>query len=116
MGQGGVKGDRHHDAATSLRAEVSSHVLGKGLGGAPEEVEEKLAALAEDPAPEARHGEDEMTMRDGREDLVPARSGDRNTRCFPGTCQSIQRQSPRERRIRPTLIARAAGESFIGSR
>jgi hypothetical protein len=34
------------------------------------EVEEKLATLSEDPAQEAGHGEDEMAMRDGREDLV----------------------------------------------
>jgi hypothetical protein len=34
------------------------------------EVEEKLPALSEDPAQQTGHGENEMTVRDGREDLV----------------------------------------------
>ncbi len=62
--------DRDHDAGPSLGSEVSSHVLGKGCGRALGEVEEKLPALSEEPAQEAGHGEDEMTMGDGREDLV----------------------------------------------
>jgi hypothetical protein len=49
---------------------MSSHVLGEGLGGTAGEVEEQLSALSEDPPQEARHGEDDMTMRDGGEDLL----------------------------------------------
>jgi len=63
-------GDRDHEAGPSLGSEGSSHVLREGCGGALGEVEEKPPALSEDPAQEAGHGADEMTMRDGREDLV----------------------------------------------
>jgi len=49
---------------------VSPHVLGEGIGGALREVEQKLPPLPEDPAQEARHGEDNMTMRDGLEHFL----------------------------------------------
>ena len=63
-------GKGHADAGPSVRADSSPHVLGDGLGGALREVEEKLPTLAEDPAQEARHGEDDMTMRNGLEHLL----------------------------------------------
>jgi hypothetical protein len=50
-------GDRDHDPGPGLRSEVSSHVLGEGLRGTLGKVEQKLTALAEDPAQEAGHGE-----------------------------------------------------------
>ena len=59
--------------ATVGHEEVSvrmpSDVLDNGLGGTLGEVEEKLSTLAEDPAQEAGHGEDDMTMGNGREHL-----------------------------------------------
>jgi hypothetical protein len=61
--------DGHDDAGPSVRAELSPRVLGDGLGGALREVEQELTPLAEDPAQEARHGEDDMTMRNGLEHL-----------------------------------------------
>jgi len=63
-------GDGHDGAGPSVRAEPSPHVLGDGLGGALGEVEQKLPPLAEDPAQEARHREDDMPMRNGREHLL----------------------------------------------
>ena len=45
-------------------------VLGDGLGGGAGEVEEELSALAEERSQEARHGEDEVAMRNGREHLL----------------------------------------------
>ena len=63
-------GDRDDDAGSSVGSEVPSHVLGEGLGDALGEVKEELAALSEDPAQQTGHGEDEMAVRDGREDLV----------------------------------------------
>ena len=69
-----ARGDRDHDTGPSVRTEVSSHVLGEGLGGALGEIEEQLSALSEDPAQETRHGDDDMTMRDGGEDLLIAAS------------------------------------------
>ena len=65
---GGGNGD--DDSGPSVRTELLAHVLGDGLGGALREVEEELAPLAEDPAQEAWHGEDDMPMRDGLEDLL----------------------------------------------
>ena len=61
------------DAGPSVRPEVSPHVLdvlGEGIGGALREVEQKLPPLPEDPAQEARHGEDNVTMRDGLEHFL----------------------------------------------
>jgi hypothetical protein len=49
---------------------LSLHVLGDGLRRALREVEKKLAALAEDSAQEARHGEDDVTMRDRLEHFL----------------------------------------------
>ena len=63
-------GDGDDDSRPSVRADSSPHVLGDGLGGALGEVEQKLPPLAEDPAQEAGHGEDDMTMRDGLEHLL----------------------------------------------
>jgi hypothetical protein len=54
----------------SVRTELLAHVLGDGLGGAPRKVEQELAPLAEDPAQEAWHGEDDAPMRNGLEDLL----------------------------------------------
>jgi len=46
------------------------HVLGEGLRRALREIEKKLAALPEDSAEEARHGEDNVTMRDRLEHFL----------------------------------------------
>jgi hypothetical protein len=53
--------------ASSVRSDPCPHVLGEGLRAALREVEQKLSPFSEDPAQEARHGEDDMTMRDGLE-------------------------------------------------
>ena len=58
-------GDRDHDARPRVRSDLSPHVLGEGLGAALRQVEQKHSSLPEDPAQEARHGEDDMTMRHG---------------------------------------------------
>jgi hypothetical protein len=58
-------GDRDHDAGPCVRSGLCSHELGEGLRAALRQVEQKLPPLPEDPAKEARHGEDDMTMRDG---------------------------------------------------
>jgi hypothetical protein len=63
-------GDRHHDAGPGLRSELSADELGECLGGALGEVEQKLPSLPEDPAQEARHGGEDMTMRNGREHFL----------------------------------------------
>src|SRR6266581_7857992 len=63
-------GDRDHDARARVRSDLSPHVLGEGLGAALGQVEQKLSPLAEDPAQEARHGEDDMTMRHGLEHFL----------------------------------------------
>jgi hypothetical protein len=63
-------GDRDHDAGPRLRSELSLHVLGDGLRRALGEVEKKLATLAEDSAKQARHGEDDVTMRDWLEHFL----------------------------------------------
>ena len=63
-------GDGDHDAGPRPGSEIPSHVLGEGLGSTLREVEEQLPALSEDPAQQTGHGEDEMAVRDGREDLV----------------------------------------------
>jgi len=64
-------GDGDDDSGPSVRTELLAHVLGDGLGGALRKVEQELAPLAEDPAHEARHGEDDVPMRNGLEDLLP---------------------------------------------
>jgi hypothetical protein len=46
------------------------NVLGDGLRRALREVEKKLPALADDPPQEARHGEDNVTMRDRLEHFL----------------------------------------------
>ena len=63
-------GDGDHDAGPRVRSDLSLHVLGDGLRRALREVEKKLAALAEDSAQEARHGEDDVTMRDRLEHFL----------------------------------------------
>jgi hypothetical protein len=63
-------GDGHDDAGPSVRAERPPHVLGYGLRGALREVEQQLPPLAEDPAQEARHGEDDVAMWNGREHFL----------------------------------------------
>jgi len=63
-------GDRDHDAGPRVRSDLSLHVLGDGLRRALREVEKKLAALAEDSAEEARHGEDNVTVRDRLEHFL----------------------------------------------
>jgi len=45
-------------------------VLGDGLRRALREIEKKLATPAEDSAEEARHGEDDVTMRDRLEHFL----------------------------------------------
>jgi hypothetical protein len=64
------RGDGDDDAGPSVRADLSAHVLGDGLGGALGEVEQKLPPSAEDPAQEAWHGEDDMTMGNGLEHFL----------------------------------------------
>jgi len=63
-------GDRSHDAGPRVRSDLSLHVLGDGLRRALREVEQKLATPAEDSAEEARHGEDDVTMRDWLEHFL----------------------------------------------
>jgi len=63
-------GDGDDDTGPAVRAEAPPHVLGDGLGGALREVEEKLSALPEDPPQEARHGENDVAMGNGRENLL----------------------------------------------
>ena len=65
---GGGNGD--DDSGPAVWAEPSADVLGDGLGGALRQVEEELPTLAEDAAQEARHGEDDVPMRNGREHLL----------------------------------------------
>jgi hypothetical protein len=55
------------DARPSVRSHPYPHVLGEGLRGALREVEQKLSSPSEDPAQEARHGENDLSMRDGLE-------------------------------------------------
>ena len=62
--------DGDHEAGPGVRSDLSPHVLGEGKGGALREVEQKLPPLPEDPAQEARHGEDDMTMRNGLEHFL----------------------------------------------
>jgi hypothetical protein len=63
-------GDGDHDAGPRVRSDLSLHVLGDGLRRALREIEKKLAALAKDSAEEARHGEDDVTMRDRLEHFL----------------------------------------------
>jgi hypothetical protein len=63
-------GDGRDDSGPSVRAGLSPHVLGYGLDGTLGEVKQELPALAEDPAQEERHGEDDMTMGNGLEHLL----------------------------------------------
>jgi hypothetical protein len=62
-------GDGDDDAGPAVWTESCPDERRDGLGGALGEVEEKLPALPEDPPQEARHGEDEVAMRNGREHL-----------------------------------------------
>jgi hypothetical protein len=62
-------GDGDHDAGPRVRSNLCSQLLGEGLRAALREVEQKLPPLPEDSAQEARHGEDDMTMRDVLEHL-----------------------------------------------
>jgi hypothetical protein len=63
-------GDGDDDSGPSVRTELLAHVLGEALGGAVRELEEKLSTLAEDAAQQPWHGENDVPMRDGREDLL----------------------------------------------
>ncbi len=63
-------GDGDHDAGPRLRSDLSLHVLGDGLRRALREIEKELATPAEDSAEEARHGEDDVTMRDRLEHFL----------------------------------------------
>ena len=62
--------DGDDGAGPSVRSELSLHVLGEGLGGALREVEQKLSPLSEDPAEEAQHGDNDVSMRDGRKHFL----------------------------------------------
>jgi hypothetical protein len=64
---GGRDGD--HDPGPPVRSQLSPHVLGDGLRAALRQVEQELSPLAKDPTQEARHGEDDVTMREGLEHL-----------------------------------------------
>jgi hypothetical protein len=63
-------GDGHDEPGPSVRAEMPLHVLGEGLRRALREIEKKRAALPEDSAEEARHGEDNVMMRDRLEHFL----------------------------------------------
>ena len=65
---GGSDGD--DDSGPAVLGEPSPDVLSDGLGGALREVEEELSTLPEDHPQEARHGEDDVPMRNGREHLL----------------------------------------------
>ena len=69
---------------TRVRSDLSLHVLGDGLRRALREVEQELAALAEDSAEEARHGEDDVTMRDRLEHFLLQPLGWTPTRVLAG--------------------------------
>ena len=90
-------GDRHDDAGSSVCADLSPHVFGDRLGGALGQVEEQLPPLGKDPAQEARHGENEMTMRNGIEDF---RSELSSCPSHPSP-RPCRRQSARKRRGPP---------------
>jgi hypothetical protein len=54
----------------SVRSDSCPHVLGESRSTALREVEQKLTPLSEDPAQEARHPENNMTVRHGLEHFL----------------------------------------------
>ena len=70
LGQISSGSDRDDDSRPAVWPEPSPDVLGDGLGGALGEIEQELTPLAEDSAQQARHGEDDMAMRNGREHFL----------------------------------------------
>jgi len=65
--KGPAGGDRYHDAGPNIRSGPCPHVLSEGRSTALRDVEQKLSPLSEDPAQEARHRENNMTMPHGLE-------------------------------------------------
>jgi hypothetical protein len=70
LGQVSGGGDGDDDSRPAVSVEPSSDVLGDGFAGALRQIEEELSSLAEDAAQEARHGEDDVTMRNGLEHFL----------------------------------------------
>jgi hypothetical protein len=61
--------DADHDTGPAVRSPLSPDVLGDGFRAALRQLEQQLSPLAEDSTQEARHGQDNVTMRDGLEHL-----------------------------------------------
>jgi hypothetical protein len=62
--------DGDDDSRPAVLAEPSADVLGDGLGGALREVHEELSSLPEDAPQKPRHGQDDVTVRNGFEHLL----------------------------------------------
>jgi len=65
---GGSDGD--HDPGPRVGTHLPAHVLAERLRAAMGQIEKKLSPLPKDPTEQARHGEDNMTVRDGLELLL----------------------------------------------